>query len=150
MSFSFRTLAAFSRTLGAIYHERETHPAGRARSSTEAELVRQGSAGEDIPFLVALLQSHRVPPGVAPAASSDAGRFGAPLRVRLLALGLTPRECEVVVLIAEGKRDAEIAAILGCAPKTVSKHVEHLLAKLGAETRLAAACTIRELSDRPS
>ena len=51
---------------------------------------------------------------------------------------LTKRENEVLEWISEGKRDAEIAAILGCAPKTVGKHVEHILEKLGVETRTAA------------
>jgi len=63
---------------------------------------------------------------------------------RLRAVGLTPRECEVVFWISQGKRDAEIAAILGCATKTVGKHVENLLAKLGGETRLAAAHAAQE------
>jgi DNA-binding CsgD family transcriptional regulator len=52
--------------------------------------------------------------------------------------GLTSRECEVLHWIGEGKRDAEIAIILGCAPATVSKHVERILAKLGVESRVAA------------
>lgn len=64
---------------------------------------------------------------------------GAPNFFQLRAHGLTRRECEIVFWIAQGKRDAEIAGILGVATKTVSKHVENLLAKLGAETRLAAA-----------
>lgn len=52
---------------------------------------------------------------------------------------LTRRENEILHWITEGKRDAEIAAILGCATKTVGKHVEHILEKLGVETRTAAA-----------
>lgn len=52
---------------------------------------------------------------------------------------LTRRECEVLHWIGEGKRNAEIAAILGLSPRTVSTHVEHILEKLGVETRTAAA-----------
>jgi len=51
---------------------------------------------------------------------------------------LTAREREVLSWIAEGKRDAEIASILGRAPATVSKHVERILTKLNVPTRLAA------------
>ena len=58
--------------------------------------------------------------------------------------GLTSRQCEVLHWAAMGKRDAEIALIVGCAPKTVSKHIEAILAKLGAETRLGAAQIARE------
>ncbi len=55
-------------------------------------------------------------------------------------LALSGREREVLHWLAEGKRDAEIAIILGLAPKTVAKHVEHLLAKLRVPNRTAAAC----------
>lgn len=62
---------------------------------------------------------------------------------RLTKLGLTPREAEVLHWVAEGKRDAEIAIILGTATRTVCKHVERILAKLSAETRLAAVAAAR-------
>lgn len=52
--------------------------------------------------------------------------------------GLSPREREVLHWIAQGKRDEEIGIILGLARKTVGKHVEHVLAKLGASNRTAA------------
>jgi DNA-binding CsgD family transcriptional regulator len=50
---------------------------------------------------------------------------------------LTKRELEVVEWIAEGKRNGEIGEILGCSPRTVQKHVQHILEKLGVETRVA-------------
>lgn len=59
-------------------------------------------------------------------------------------IGLTPRQCEVLGWIAHGKRDADIAKILGIATKTVGKHVEHLLVKLHAENRTAAASLARD------
>lgn len=57
----------------------------------------------------------------------------------LLSLGLTPREAEVLAWVAQGKRNSEIAVILGNQTRTVGKHVENVLGKLGAETRSAAA-----------
>ena len=57
----------------------------------------------------------------------------------LRALGLTGRESEVLLWLAQGKRDAEIALICRLHPTTVSTHVRNLLAKLGCETRTAAA-----------
>ena len=57
---------------------------------------------------------------------------------RARALGLTAREAEVLHWISEGKSNPEIAVLLRISPRTVHKHVEHILAKLGAETRLAA------------
>jgi DNA-binding CsgD family transcriptional regulator len=62
-----------------------------------------------------------------------------PLEPRTLeVLGLSRRESEVLVWVAEGKTNAEIAVILGTSPRTVDKHVEHVLRKLGVETRTAA------------
>jgi len=57
----------------------------------------------------------------------------------LAALGLTAREAEVLSWIARGKTNREIAIILEMRPATVRKHVEHILMKLGVETRTAAA-----------
>ena len=51
---------------------------------------------------------------------------------------LTPRESQVVEWLGEGKRNSEIAVILGCSPRTIDKHVENILRKTGAETRTAA------------
>ena len=63
--------------------------------------------------------------------------------------GLTRRECEVLAWIAQGKRDADIARILGISPRTVGKHIEHLLHKLRAETRTAAVNLARQTICRP-
>jgi DNA-binding CsgD family transcriptional regulator len=54
-------------------------------------------------------------------------------------LGLTRRESEVLVWVAQGKTNAEIAHILGSRRRTVSKHLERVFQKLGVETRTAAA-----------
>lgn len=55
------------------------------------------------------------------------------------AFGLTPRESEVLRWVAAGKTNRDIGAILGMSPRTVTKHLEHIFAKLGVETRTAAA-----------
>lgn len=49
--------------------------------------------------------------------------------------GLTPREREVLELIVEGYRNADIAQRLDIGPGTVKSHVKHILAKLGAVNR---------------
>ncbi|MBI4754553.1 MAG: helix-turn-helix transcriptional regulator [Betaproteobacteria bacterium] len=57
---------------------------------------------------------------------------------RLAALSLTPREREVLVWVAAGKTNAEVAEIIGARPRTVHKHLERIFSKLGVETRTAA------------
>jgi len=56
---------------------------------------------------------------------------------------LTPREREIVELVAEGKTNAQVAAQLWVAPSTVKKHLEHVYEKLGVGGRTAAATVVR-------
>ena len=53
-------------------------------------------------------------------------------------MGLTGREVEVLVLVATGKTNREIAAALVISEHTVARHVQHILAKLGVASRTAA------------
>lgn len=53
--------------------------------------------------------------------------------------GLSPREREVCHWVCEGKRDREIAVILGISYRTVTVHVRSILGKLGVENRTCAA-----------
>jgi DNA-binding CsgD family transcriptional regulator len=57
----------------------------------------------------------------------------------LAGLPLTPRERDVLAILAAGKTNDEIAAVLAISPRTVQKHLEHVFDKLGVETRMAAA-----------
>lgn len=53
--------------------------------------------------------------------------------------GLTPRELEVLQLVAQGRTNAQIAAELVLSTKTASVHVSNILAKLGVAGRTEAA-----------
>jgi DNA-binding NarL/FixJ family response regulator len=66
-------------------------------------------------------------PSIRPGTSGDPGAT------------LTPREHEVLALIAAGRSNKRIARELGIAEKTVKTHVGHLMAKLGVNDRTQAA-----------
>jgi DNA-binding CsgD family transcriptional regulator len=58
---------------------------------------------------------------------------------------LTPREGEVLTLLASGVPAAEISSRLHITPKTTATHIEHILAKIGAHSRAeAVAVALRE------
>lgn len=59
--------------------------------------------------------------------------------------GLTPREWEVLALLATGLTSAQAGRRLGISARTVDKHVEHLHGKLGATCRVDAVARGREL-----
>ncbi|WP_436697995.1 response regulator transcription factor [Nocardioides sp. BYT-33-1] len=52
---------------------------------------------------------------------------------------LSPREVQVLTLVAAGLGNPAIGLSLSLSPRTVATHVEHILAKLGCATRVAAA-----------
>ena len=54
-------------------------------------------------------------------------------------LGISPREAEILLWVAQGKSNYEVGVILGISPGTVKKHLEHIYAKLGVEGRNAAS-----------
>lgn len=57
---------------------------------------------------------------------------------------LTAREVQVLQRVATGETDSKIGKVLGISTKTVSKHLEHILHKLGVETRTAAAARLHK------
>ncbi|MDR8400863.1 response regulator [Paraburkholderia sp. USG1] len=61
---------------------------------------------------------------------------------------LTAREAEVLLWLSRGKTNRDIGDILGMAPRTVNKHLEHVFGKLHVETRAAAAAIAAKASTR--
>jgi DNA-binding NarL/FixJ family response regulator len=53
-------------------------------------------------------------------------------------VGLSPREVDVLELIADGKRNKEIADVLGITQETVQTHIKRLFVKLNVNDRTAA------------
>jgi DNA-binding CsgD family transcriptional regulator len=55
---------------------------------------------------------------------------------------LTRREREILLLVAEGRTNAEVACELWISPDTVRKHLENVYGKLGVHTRTAAVASL--------
>ena len=67
----------------------------------------------------------------------------APVRNEAGADTLTPREAEIIQLVAAGRSNGEIGKQLFISTKTVSVHVSNILGKLGASGRTEAAAIAR-------
>jgi two-component system, NarL family, response regulator LiaR len=138
--------------VGALGALRERVPAARVLVLTSFgeddrlfAALRGGAAGfllkdTEPPDLVRAIRSAHA--GEAPLSPATAARVVEELirggRPRAADL-LTPRELEVLRLIARGRSNKRIALELGVAEKTVKTHVGHLLGKLGLSDRTQAA-----------
>jgi DNA-binding CsgD family transcriptional regulator/tetratricopeptide (TPR) repeat protein len=78
---------------------------------------------------------------LAPPAAAPTGGVPPPAAQ----LGLTPREAEVLALVAAGRSNRQIAQALFISPKTVGVHVSNILAKLGVAGRVEAAAIAHRL-----
>ena len=75
--------------------------------------------------------------------------YGSPEPLRE-ALGLTVREAEVLLWVAQGKSNGDIAIILGMGEKTVKQHLGSVFQKIGVEGRNAATLAALEVLSRPA
>ena len=80
--------------------------------------------------------------GEQPAASGDDGKATPGPEDPF---GLTPRERQVLALLAEGATNRQIGAALFMAEKTASVHVSRILRKLGVSSRTQAAAVAHRL-----
>ncbi len=99
------------------------------------------AAGGDMTIKASLL--HRAMRSVR---NSDGERSPKPLPAHLPVVEeLTPRELSVLELVADGKTNREIGETLFISEDTAKKHVQNLVAKLGASDRTTAAVTALRL-----
>jgi DNA-binding CsgD family transcriptional regulator len=89
----------------------------------------------------------RVGSGIGRPGRGDAASSGS--AAGMSAGVLTRREHEVVLLVAEGLTNAEIARELWISPGTVRRHLENVFAKLRVHTRTAAVARIRDADHHP-
>ncbi|WP_159469856.1 helix-turn-helix transcriptional regulator [Streptomyces caniferus] len=101
-----------------------------------------------------LAQRARIPlsgpkpePATQPTAAAGRGTAAepSPAAVPAESLGLTPRERDVLRLVADGRSNRQIADALFISPKTASVHVSNILAKLGVSGRGEAGAVAHRL-----
>jgi DNA-binding CsgD family transcriptional regulator len=121
----------------------------------------ESDAGGNRPVLLAITPTRGMRGAVILCAESNAGRAAAAaaplfLDANRIAERLTPRELEVLTRIAAGLSNRAIATDLGIEYTTVRGHVQSLLAKLGASSRVDAVARayrsglVRETESEPS
>jgi ATP/maltotriose-dependent transcriptional regulator MalT len=91
--------------------------------------------------LRALARRARLDPAPPPGAAAPPAEVPSPAQ----RLGLTPREVEVLALVAAGHSNRQIAQALFISPKTAAVHVSNILAKLGVAGRVEAAAVAHRL-----
>lgn len=67
----------------------------------------------------------------------------------IASLGISPRECEVLDLLADGCSNKVIARRLAISPNTVKTHISRLFEKLDAQGRVQAVAIARSLAILP-
>ncbi|MCC7024431.1 MAG: hypothetical protein IT338_16515 [Thermomicrobiales bacterium] len=138
--------------------ERAARLLGAARTQRDRLGLRYGVRADQVALEQAVSSARAALGKAAFAAASAAGRDLGPGQALAEARdpflppadaprgSLTPREVEILHLVASGMTNPEIAAELFLSVRTVENHVAHILAKLGVRTRTAAASAAGLLS----
>lgn len=116
---------------------------GAAPLAQAHRLAAQAGAGHLVREVAALARRARIGPPLPPPAAVSKG--GSPRQDSRGGTGLTPRQLEVLALIADGMTNREIARRLFITEKTAGAHVSGILATLGVRSRVEAATTAHRL-----
>jgi DNA-binding CsgD family transcriptional regulator len=135
-------LSAWERTVGTFEEFGHVYETARSRSRLAGVLRTLGHTTEARACAdLARETAHRL--GAQPLLAELRAAGAAPQRAEAEPGALTPREHEILALVAQGRSNGEIAKQLYISAKTVSVHVSNILAKLGAAGRTEAAALAR-------
>lgn len=143
-----RALLARQPDLGILVltmHEDDEHVFAALRAGARGYLVKGADAEEIVRAVQAVAHGDAVYGGTVARRIVSFYSGGADQSPTERAFpDLTPRERDVLELVAAGCRNHEIARRLGMSEKTVRNHVSQVLLKLGVPDRTAAALRARE------
>ena len=105
------------------------------------DLLESGTAGQVREPRRALIQKLRQSAASAWGAAATPTSSG----TKELPSPLSPRECEILALVAEGASNKAVARDLGLGPETVKTHLKNIFVKLGVERRTQAVLRAEEL-----
>jgi DNA-binding CsgD family transcriptional regulator len=118
--------------------DRDTAAAVLARAAERCGRLGARPLDTEVKALAQRARLDLTPPTATAAAAADVPAPAAQL-------GLTPREVEVLALVAAGRSNRQIAQALFISPRTVGVHVSNILAKLGVAGRVEAAAIAHRL-----
>ena len=143
--------ALFGDLVGQISLGTTVAPEHAALARREFERKLDGAPFSDYEVDVITLDGRRVRavissvsiPGDDPDRAVFAVAWLEPQQPRVIAEDLTPRQKQVLELLAEGRSTEQMAAALHLTTETVRNHVRHVLKALGAHSRLEAVVVAR-------
>jgi DNA-binding NarL/FixJ family response regulator len=125
-------------------HETPEYLLEALRAGAAGYVLKDATRAELLTAVRQVLRGEQVLNGGLAARLLQRMVFTEPARVQDVAR-LTPRELDVLRLLAQGKTNREIAAALIVSAGTIKVHVEHIIAKLGVSDRTQAAVRALEL-----
>lgn len=131
--------SAEAKVLVLTMHKGEEYIRASLQAGARGYMLKDGSGGELLMAIQTVLSGKTfVSPAVADRiVTAYLERDGSENGLRLLSDTLTAREKQVLKLVAEGRRNREIAEFLFVSVKTVEKHRANLMSKLGLHNTAA-------------
>lgn len=125
------------RVIGLTMHEEEPYVLELLRAGADGYIVKRSAAADLVGAIRAVMQGQAIlDPAVTRAVVTGYVSRPAPQQVEPTEpCPLTPREREILILVAEGNTNAEIARKLYISEKTVQTHRSNMLDKLSIHDR---------------
>lgn len=132
-----KKLVSDAHVIGLTMHEEEPYVLELLKAGADGYIVKRSAAADLVSAIRAVMQGHAIlDPAITRAVVSGyVSRPSPPSGELAEPSPLTPRELEILILVAEGNTNAEIARKLYISEKTVQTHRSNILDKLNIHDR---------------